>query len=439
MGLKKLLTQSIIWRSFYFFSLLLVNVFLSRYLQAAGTGSLYFLTIIFTFTQVVLSLSADSSVIYFASGNIVERNKLVTLTSVWSFVAGILTIGLVYAYFFIDTAADKSLINWYCVFGFLYVCGQSLTNYCIAIYYTKENYFLPNFLLGAVNILYVLFILSANANHDPAYTQWIIFFYFFTFFIGGLLVFLSYVIQYKKEGAMRFPERHLFKQIIRYSFTALGANAVFFLVYRVDYLFVNYSPVCTAADLGNYIQVSKLGQMMLVVPQIIASVVFPRTASGIEPENLNKAIITIARMLSQLFLLLFIIVAIIGKQIFTLVFGETFNKMQLPMLILIPGIFSLSLLALLSAYFGGKGKIKINLYAAIIGLIVMITGDFIFVPRYGIIAAAAISTLSYMANTGYSMWHFHKDFSIKWFEFFRWKKEDYNWLFSFFKLNKAEE
>ena len=62
--------------------------------------------------------------------------------------------------------------------------------------------------------------------------------------------------------------------------TALAANVVFFLVYKVDYMFVNYSPVCTAADLGNYIQVSKLGQMMLIIPQIIASVVFPRTASG---------------------------------------------------------------------------------------------------------------------------------------------------------------
>ncbi len=439
MGLKKLLTQSIIWRSFYFFSILLVNVFLSRYLQAAGTGSLYFLTIIFTFLQVILSLSADSSVIYFASGNLVERNKLITLTGVWSIVAGILTSVIVYAYFFVDAASDKSLINWYSAFGFFFVCGQSLTNYCVAIYYTKENYFLPNLLLGAVNIIYVLFIPGAKENHDALHTQWIIFFYFFTFFTGGVLVFLSYAIQYKKESAMRFPERHLFRQIIRYSLTALGANAVFFLVYRIDYFFVNYSPVCTAADLGNYIQVSKLGQMLLVVPQIIASVVFPRTASGIEPESLNKAIITIARIFSQLFLLMFVVTAIVGKEIFTLVFGETFNKMQLPMLILIPGIFSLSLLALLSAYFGGKGKIKINLYAAIVGLVVMITGDFIFVPRYGIIAAAAISTLSYMANVGYSMWQFHKDFEIKWFEFFRWKKEDYNWLFSFFKFNKAEE
>jgi len=133
--------------------------------------------------------------------------------------------------------------------------------------------------------------------------------------------------------------------------------------------------------------------------------------------------------------LVFIGVALFGKQFFTGVFGESFNKMQLPMLILIPGIFSLSLLALLSAYFAGKGKIKVNLYAAIIGLIVMITGDFIFVPRYGILGAAIVSTVSYMVNTGFSMWHFHREYSIHWIEFFKWKKTDYNWLLSLLKLN----
>ena len=33
----------------------------------------------------------------------------------------------------------------------------------------------------------------------------------------------------------------------------------------------------------------------------------------------------------------------------------------------------------------------------------MIIGDFIFVPRYGIIAAAAVSTFSYASNLAYSM------------------------------------
>lgn len=439
MGLKKLIAQGIIWRSFYYFSVLLVNVFLSRYLQAAGTGNLYFITVIFSFMQVVLSLGAESGVIYFASGNIIERNKLITLTAAWSFVAGVVMFCFVCLYFLINTNADKTLLYWYAAYGFMFVCGQSLTNYSLAIYYTRENYFLPNFLIGIVNLAFVLIIPGKTAPHNAVSVQWIIFLYFTTFFISGLVVFGSYILQYKNEGVPGFPNRNSFIKLIRYSITALGANAVFFLVYKVDYFFVNYSPVCTAADLGNYIQVSKIGQLMLTVPQIIASVLFPRTASGNNKDAISNAIMIIARLLSQLFLLAFIGVALIGKQFFILVFGQSFNNMQIPMLIIIPGIFYLSVLALLSAYFGGKGKIRINFYAAVIGLIVMITGDLIFVPFYGIIAAAAVSTLSYIANTSFAMRQFRRDHAIHWIEFLKWRKSDYNFLFALFKLNKSAQ
>ena len=149
--------------------------------------------------------------------------------------------------------------------------------------------------------------------------------------------------------------------------------------------------------------------------------------------RLNNAIMVMARIFSQIFLLVFIGVAVVGRHFFTIVFGESFNKMQLPMLLLIPGIFSLSVAALLSAHFAGKGKVKINLYAAIIGLVVMVTGDFIFVPRYGIIAAAIISTVSYITNTAFVMWYFYRDHSIHFSDFFRWRKSDYNWFFSMLK------
>ncbi|MEJ7681191.1 MAG: oligosaccharide flippase family protein [Segetibacter sp.] len=66
--------------------------------------------------------------------------------------------------------------------------------------------------------------------------------------------------------------------LIRYALVALAANVIFFLVYRVDYWFVK--KYCTLQELGNYIQVSKLGQMLLIIPTIISSVVLPQTAGG---------------------------------------------------------------------------------------------------------------------------------------------------------------
>lgn len=433
MGLKKLFAQSILWRGFYFFSILLVNIFLSRYLRASATGNIYFLTFIFSFAQLIIGLSAESAIVYFAAGNLIQRNKFIGLISLWSIAAGIIVILFTYLYFSITHSFSQNFLLPYCVYGFLYVCGQLFTSYTTSLYYTKDDFVTPNLLPAIVNIVFVFIIPSKNKTPDASTIQLMMYFFFGSFFISGLLIFFYYIIQNRREGKFNFPSKQQLHPFFKYAFTALAANVVFFLVYRIDYLFVKYSPVCSAADLGNYIQVSKLGQSMLIVPQIIASVVFPRTAVGDDNERISNIILVIARTLSQLFLLAFIVTALFGKQIFTIVFGESFNKMQLPMLILIPGIFSLSVLSLLSAYFSGQGKIKVNLQGAILGLIVMIVGDLIFVPKYGIIAAATISTLSYASNFIYSLVRFYRDYSIHWIEFLRWRKDDYNWLINLIK------
>ena len=434
--MKKLLAQSIFWRGIYFFSVLLVNVFLSRYLKASATGNLYFITIILSFLQVVLGLGVESGITFFASGKKVQKNKLISIIITWSLAAGVAAAGLMYIYFLADASQPKALLQPYCIYALCYIAGLCLSNFVTALFYTEENYLTPNILLSIVNFAFILLIPGKDKTGTAGEVQLIEYLFFLTYLISGVLLVVTFVIRNFKYGSFGFPSLVFFKSFMRYALTVVLANIIFFLVYRIDYLFVNKSPVCTSADLGNYIQVSKLGQMLLIVPQIIASVLFPRTASGIDRAALNNQIMVIARMMSQLFLLIFIVVLLVGKWMFIFVFGETFNAMQLPMLILTPGIFTLSVLALLSAYFSGVGKVKINLHGAVIALIVMVTGDYFLVPRYGIIAAAAVSTLSYGVNLSYSLWQFYKNYSVRWVEFIRWRKTDYNWLMNLLSQHK---
>jgi O-antigen/teichoic acid export membrane protein len=174
-----------------------------------------------------------------------------------------------------------------------------------------------------------------------------------------------------------------------------------------------------------------MGQLLLVLPQIMASVIFPRSASGADRLELNNALMVIARLLWQLFLLVFSVCALWGRQLFIFVFGETFNLMQAPFLWMLPGIYCLSVQALLIAYFSGKGMVKINVIGNIIGLVVITGGDFLLVPRYGIIAAAIVSTAGYFANMLYALLRFYKDYSISWTGFFGWRRQDYRWLINF--------
>ncbi len=436
MNFKKLLAQSITWRGLYFLSVLLVTVYVSRYMQAAGTGSLFFITIIFSFTQVALSLGMESGITYFASGNIIPRNQLTGIIAVWSIAAGALMFALLKVFFLVDDSVPDNQYLPYCIYGFCFISGMSLMNYTTVLFYTKEDYFLPNIIPSIINFLFVLFIPGKGTAQTATSIEWVTYAFFGVYLVQGIVIYLFYVLRNRSPKTISFPPVPVLKKFIGYSVTALAANVIFFLVYRVDYLFVKASPVCDNASLGNYIQVAKLGQMLLIVPQIIASVVFPKTAGGIEREHMNKSIMVIARLLSQVFLAFFLVVLVFGQYIFVTVFGESFNQMRVPMLLLIPGIFAVSVLSLLSAYFSGKGNLKVNVTGAILALVVMVVCDWIFVPHYGIIAAAAISTLSYCVNLSWSLWQFYKDYQVSWIEFLRWRKTDYTWLFSMMDKNK---
>jgi O-antigen/teichoic acid export membrane protein len=127
------------------------------------------------------------------------------------------------------------------------------------------------------------------------------------------------------------------------------------------------------------------------------------------------------------FLLGIIFIAITGNWLFPFVFGSTFNNVTIPLLLLLPGIFGIAVLVLLSAYFSGKGKVSINVKGAIWALVVVVIGDIIFIPKYGIYAAAIVSAVGYLVNLAYAMWHFFKDYQLTLAELFSFNVQDWVW------------
>ena len=428
MNFKKVLVQSLLWRGLYFFTLLLVNVFLSRYLKAEGAGWVYYLSNIFSFSLIIISVCIEAGVTYFASGKIIETGKLVWFTLAWNFVVCLMVLMAVSIYIFFEPEASLIPNNLYYYFGIFYLSGLFLTNCGTALFYAENNFFLPNLLLTLWNILLVILIPKAHTANDLNAASSTLAVYFLVFLLQGLSIIVAYGIKKKTFAFISLPTVSEVKRIFKYCSVVMLGNIVLFLVYRIDYLFVNISPVCTAADLGNYIQVSKLGQMLLIIPQIIGSVIFPRTASGFDRKELNTSLMIIARLFAQLYFIILIVVVFAGHWLFTWLFGETFNEMQLPFIILIPGIFCLSVVNLLSAYFAGKGKVGVNVKGAMLGLFIVVILDYFLVPVYGIIAAAAISTLGYAVHLAYPLYIFYKDYDIRLVDFFRWQRADYSWL-----------
>jgi O-antigen/teichoic acid export membrane protein len=117
--------------------------------------------------------------------------------------------------------------------------------------------------------------------------------------------------------------------------------------------------------------------------------------------------------------------AIAGKWLFPFVFGESFVNMYQPFLLLIPGILALSGIFTITAYFAGRNNIRVNITGSVYALVVILVGDIIFIPRYGINAAALVSSLGYITYQIYVIGIFKKEHQSSLSDFFIFRIQDF--------------
>jgi len=399
MSLRRTLARVVLWRGAYLLSSFILNVFFVRYYGAAGSSAVYYLVNIYSFVLLIAGCSLESGMSFFLAKGQADEGSLSLLSLLWTLVFSFLGLGMLQGYFhFFDKDVSADLFG---ISATSFIPGQLLITFFTALFYTRESPVLPNTLLLSVNLLLILLIPSAGILQTPITSQTYIRLYFWGILLQGTLLALVFATKYGKSFSL--PDRAVFQRILYYSLIALSANILFFLVYRVDYWFVK--KYCTPEQLGNYIQVSKLGQIALLMPGMLASIIFPATALG----KTKGMVLALKRMFGitlLLFCLGFIILLYTGPRIYTTIFGSSMDQMYLPMLLLLPGIFSLSVLTLLSAYFGGMHRPDINAWSAFAGLVVIIAGDLLVIPRYKIAGAAAVSSLGYSVCMLYSLTKF---------------------------------
>jgi O-antigen/teichoic acid export membrane protein len=415
MQFRQIILNSIFWRGLYFFTVTLLNVVLAQFFGSANTGWIYYLTSFFSFIILIGSLSLESGMGYFSAQKKIGEQSLAFLSFSWTVLIVILSTA--YLYFFYDLQVGAVSTKRLILFASTYISGLLLTNFFSALFYAQQNYFLPNVILticqlGLVMTGMLLYFLTDRMQYAVVFLDA----YFACFLLQGLLLAFFYCWKNKVYLRWSMPSFTELTLLFRYSLFALLANGIFFLLYRIDYWFIKHTCVAYPPELlnnylGNYIQVSKIGQVFLVLPAILASAVFPVTAAGFKKE-VNLRLPVLIKSLVIIYLIIVLILAAIGKWFFPWLYGPSFNYMYFPFLLLMPGIVSLAIISLLSAYNSGNNRIHINIIGATIGLAVIIAGDWLFIPKYGIPAAALVSTAGYMSYLLFLLFVFKKEHSI---------------------------
>ncbi|MEQ1797065.1 MAG: polysaccharide biosynthesis C-terminal domain-containing protein [Lacibacter sp.] len=422
MKLTKALSTSILWRGIYFLSVLLLNVLVARHFEANGSGQIYYITNLFAFVLILISLCLEAPMGYYLSQKKLNETQLAFLSLCWA-IAIMIPVYLGIHYFSRLTIAIPFEQRNFEFSASVFLAGNLLITFFVSLFYAKMDYVVPNILLTLVNLFLIVLVPNNETVQNIIGDKEYINFYFFGFFMQGFLLAIFFVIKYVKRKDFLVIPKDIIKPFLNFAFIAVITNSMTFLMYRIDYWFVN--KYCTASDLGNYIQACKLAQLFFVIPSILAAVVFPMTASGRQVE-VNEKMQMLSRGLILAYSICCAVLLSIGYWLFPLVFGKTFSSMYWPFFFLVPGILSYSVTHLITAYYSGKKVLGVNLRSILIALIIIIIGDIIVIPVFGIKGAAVVSSIGYSCYLSYMMFVHTREYKSKFSDFLLFRKSD--WL-----------
>lgn len=186
------------------------------------------------------------------------------------------------------------------------------------------------------------------------------------------------------------PDWQLLQQTLRYGgkfYISIMAGAI---IIRADLLIVNHFR--GAAEAGVYSVASQVGNLLLTLPAVIATLLFPRVAS--EPEPRGEFTVRVTRHTSFVMLVV-CMAAAAGSFFLPLVYGRRFSGAVFQLLLLLPGICFLAIESVLVQHFTGTGLPAAIPAFWIVTVIVNLGLNFALVPRWGALAAAVNSSISY--------------------------------------------
>ncbi len=428
MQFTKALQYTIGWKALNTLLTFFINLLLVRILGVDESGYFFYAITLLSFFTLVISWSMEAGITYYAS---INNDKI---SSVLRFILPLLLFqavtGWVLLYFF------PVSINWY--FSWSYILSNLAIIYFSALYYAKKWFVPVNLIVCIANsiVLLVLVWYYLARNHDQGKivgllqgniagqpngsnnsngkTVSLYDLYFAGFVLQAVLLAVVFLIKSRFSLITSSFNFLLARKIFLYSSIAFISNILFFLVTRIDYYFVQ--KFCSEIALSNYVQVSKLGQLLVLLPSMMAGVIFPYSA-GLDSKEYIAKLQALCRFIGLLFIPAAFAIVLIGYWLFPWLFGAGFTLMYPAMLLYLPGFYFLSLVTMMAAHLAGRSMLIDNLKASALALLAVIAGDLLLIPLGSIYAAAAVSSIAYFLCMVYLLGVYKNKLGCKTFNF----------------------
>ena len=221
--------------------------------------------------------------------------------------------------------------------------------------------------------------------------------------LTGLAVALTLAISAKRVTAARWrADLALLGRMIQYGLKFHVSILVGIIIIRADLLVVNHYR--SAAEAGVYSVASQFGLLLMLLPGVISTLLFPRVTA--EQDARGETTCQVTRY-TTFIMFLCCLAAVPLSLLLPVLYGAEFSDSTGLLLILLPGVYLIGLESVLVQHFNALGLPRAIPVFWVITLALNLVLVFTLVPRYGARGAAIASTISYAAIFGLVALYFH--------------------------------
>ena len=174
------------------------------------------------------------------------------------------------------------------------------------------------------------------------------------------------------------------------------------IIIRADLLVVNHFR--GSAEAGVYSVASQFALLLMLLPGVIATLLFPRVTA--EQDASGETTCRVTRY-TAFIMFLCCIAAIPLSLLIPVIYGAGFNEATGLLLMLLPGVYLMGLESVLVQHFNAIGLPRAIPLYWVVTLVLNLVLVFALVPRFGAMGAAVASTISYTAIFALVALHFH--------------------------------
>lgn len=229
--------------------------------------------------------------------------------------------------------------------------------------------------------------------------------------------------RYRRRDSGTADFKELAKEQAAFGSQACLSSLVQYLDFRIDVFIVMY--MLGSAALGLYSVGIALGEFIW---QLSSAMISP-ALRDIGGKDFGRAAEVTAKCMRHSFVLVFAAaacVALLARLVVPLIYGPAFSYAAVLTIALLPGIVAYSMMPALATFFSQQlGQPRIPFYFSALSTVVCALVTIVTLPKFGLIAAAAATSLSYTIAFGAAATYFSRVSGLTGSRIFAYSRDDF--------------